>query len=52
MAKQKCKRCQVTRWVLTAMILVIVLAVTFLGIETNKIVFPGENSSTSKKLDE
>jgi len=43
--KHKCKHCQRTRWVLTAMILIIVLAIVFLGIESNEIVLPDSNSS-------
>ena len=43
--KHKCKHCQRTRWVLTAMILIIVLTVFFLGIESSEIVVPDTNSS-------
>ena len=33
--KHKCKHCQRTRWVLTAVILIMVLAVALLGIEAD-----------------
>ncbi len=33
--KHKCKHCQRTRWVLTAVILIILLVVSLLGIEAD-----------------